>query len=137
METATRPLLTGGCCRALVEFDGVAVRIFYEVGSVNDAGGRIAGRGYTLGHLAAVGDHNRDSAKFAGAGFDFTFADDDQRVRPEISRHAEKILDWLALGGDLGIDFQAENFCVELFRALEIAHADAEAGDADGLDVFG
>jgi len=121
--------------RPLIEFNRVSVRIFHEVGSVDDVGRRIARRCHSLGHLAAVRNDERYTAELGCSQFDFAFANDDQRVGAGVSGHAKKILDGLTLCGNLGAHFQAEHFRVELFRALQIADSNSETRDPNRFYV--
>src|SRR5260370_18244914 len=109
-------LLTSGW--PLIECNRVSAGIFDEVGAVDDAGGGIARRCHALRHLAAVRNDNSDTAELRGSRFDLAFANDDQRVRADVAGHAKKILDWLALGGDLGLHFLTEHFRIELLITL-------------------
>src|SRR5215472_8156183 len=124
-------LLRSGCSRPLIELNRVSVGIFYEIGSLNNAGGRIASRCHALCHLACIRNDNGDTAELCAAGFDLAFANNDQRVRAEVAGHTQKILNRFALGGNLRIYFQAEHFGIELLRALQITDPNAEACDSD------
>src|SRR5215468_5360053 len=131
-----RLLLTSGRRWPLIEFNRVSVRVFDEVGSINDASRRVARLRNALSHFATIRNDDDDGAEFGGARFNFAFANDNQRVSADIARHAEKIFDRGALCGNFGTDFQPKHTCIELPGSLEVADTNSETRNSNGLHVL-
>ena len=131
-----RLLLTSGRRWPLIEFNRVSVRVFDEVGSINDACRWVARLRNALSHFSTIRNDDDDGAEFGGARFNFAFANDNQRVSADIARHAEKIFDRLTLCGNFGADFQPKHICIELPGALEVADTNSETRNSNGLYVL-